>query len=85
VEAVGAAGLGSLVIPVRPPDKALVPGGSMVEYASAVHTDGLIGGCALMFGRGLIAGVDPCSATGALAPVFVSIVDYYAVYVEANV
>ncbi|NBH08549.1 hypothetical protein GTY80_35595, partial [Amycolatopsis sp. SID8362] len=33
-EAVAAAGLGSLVIPVRPPDKAAVPSQPMREYAA---------------------------------------------------
>ena len=112
-DAVAVAGLSSLVIPVRPPDKALVPGVSMVEYASAVRSDGLPVDRWLrthVRAGGVVAGVASCSATvqapladwrgwtglpfdrsgavvvpGALAPVFVSTVDDFAVYVEANV
>ncbi|MGW5746595.1 hypothetical protein [Amycolatopsis sp. NPDC003861] len=110
-EAVAAAGLLSLVIPVRPPDKD--PGVSMAEYASAVRSDGLPVDRWLrthVRAGGVIECVAPCSATvqgsladwrrwtglpfdrdglvvvpGALAPIFVSTVDDYAVYVEANV
>ncbi|MFF1610564.1 GNAT family N-acetyltransferase [Amycolatopsis sp. NPDC058278] len=112
-EAVAAAGLASLVIPVRPPDKASVPGVSMESYASATRPDGLPVDRWLrthVRAGGRIECVAPCSATvqaplaawrrwtglpfdrdgvvvvpGALAPVFVSTVDDYAVYVEANV
>ncbi|MFB9684880.1 GNAT family N-acetyltransferase [Amycolatopsis plumensis] len=112
-DAVAAAGLSSLVIPVRPPDKASVPLVSMGDYAAATRPDGLPVDRWLrthVRAGGLIAGVASCSATvqapladwrewtglpfdrdgpvvvpGALAPVLVSTVDDYAVYVEANV
>ncbi|WP_244211179.1 GNAT family N-acetyltransferase [Amycolatopsis kentuckyensis] len=112
-EVVVEAGLSSLVIPVRPPDKARVPGVSMADYASATRPDGLPVDRWLrthVRAGGVIAGVASCSATvqgslaswrrwtgmpfdrdglvvvpGALAPVFVSTVDDFAVYVEANV
>jgi GNAT superfamily N-acetyltransferase len=71
-DAVAAAGLSSLVIPVRPPDKALVPGVSMADYASSVRADGLPVDRWLrthVRAGGLIAGVASCSATvqGSLA------------------
>ncbi|MGW3963526.1 hypothetical protein ACWED2_27170 [Amycolatopsis sp. NPDC005003] len=112
-DAVASAGLSSLVIPVRPPDKASVPDVPMVDYAFAVRPDGLPVDRWLrthVRAGGVVAGVASCSATvqgslaswrgwtglpfdrsgsvvvpGALAPVFVSTVDDYAVYVEANV
>ncbi|MET8997315.1 hypothetical protein [Amycolatopsis sp. NPDC004169] len=112
-DAVAAAGLSSLVIPVRPPDKASDPGSAMADYAFAVRSDGLPVDRWLrthVRAGGVIAGVASCSATvqgslaswrrwtglpfdragsvvvpGALAPVFVSTVGDFAVYVEANV
>ncbi|MEV4055230.1 hypothetical protein AB0J55_28855 [Amycolatopsis sp. NPDC049688] len=112
-DAVAAAGLSSLVIPVRPPGKAAVPLLPMAEYAFAVRRDGLPADPWLrthVRAGGRIEGVASCSATvqaplaswrewtglgfdregvavvpGALAPVLVSVVHDYAVYVEANV
>ena len=112
-EAVVAAGLASLVIPVRPPDKAAVPALSMKDYAFAVRPDGLPVDRWLrthVRAGGLVECVAPCSATvqasladwrrwtglpfdrdgvvvvpGALAPVFVSLAQDFAVYVEPNV
>ncbi|WP_230862780.1 GNAT family N-acetyltransferase [Amycolatopsis camponoti] len=108
-----AAGLTSLVIPVRPPDKAAVPATPMREYAAQTRADGLPADRWLrthVRAGGRIEGVAPCSATvqasladwrrwtglpfdrdgavvvpGALAPVFVSTVEDFAVYVEPNV
>ncbi|SED14997.1 hypothetical protein SAMN04489727_6632 [Amycolatopsis tolypomycina] len=112
-DAVADSGLASLVIPVRPPDKALVPGLSMKEYARSVRSDGLPEDRWLrthVRAGGRIEGVASCSATvqapladwrrwtglpfdrgggvvvaGALAPVLVSTLDDFAVYVEPNV
>jgi hypothetical protein len=108
-----AAGLKSLVIPVRPPDKAAVPATPMREYAAETRADGLPVDRWLrthVRAGGLIEAVAPCSATvqapledwrcwtglpfdrdgvvtvpGALAPVFVSTTQDFAVYVEPNV
>ncbi|WP_242547352.1 hypothetical protein [Amycolatopsis sp. MtRt-6] len=65
-DAVAASGLASLVIPVRPPDKALVPGLSMEEYAFSVRSDGLPVDRWLrthVRAGGRLEGVAPCSAT----------------------
>ncbi|SEF24895.1 hypothetical protein SAMN05421837_102914 [Amycolatopsis pretoriensis] len=108
-----AAGMDSLVIPVRPPDKAAVPSSSMRDYAAETRADGLPADRWLrthVRAGGRIEGVASCSATvqapledwrrwtglpfaddglvlvpGALAPVFVSTVHNFAVYVEPNV
>ncbi|MEV6621636.1 hypothetical protein AB0M83_13365 [Amycolatopsis sp. NPDC051106] len=108
-----AAGFESLVIPVRPPDKAAVPGMPMREYVARVRADGLPADRWLrthVRAGGRIVGVASCSATvqaplgewrewtgmpfdrdgsvevpGALGPVFVSVSQDFAVYVEANV
>jgi len=108
-----AAGLKSLVIPVRPPDKAAVPAMPMREYVAETRVDGLPADRWLrthVRAGGRILGVAACSATvsapladwrgwtglpfdrdgvvevpGALAPVFVSIAQGFAVYVEPNV
>jgi GNAT superfamily N-acetyltransferase len=108
-----AAGLKSLVIPVRPPDKAAVPAMPMREYVAETRADGLPADRWLrthVRAGGRISGVAVCSATvqaplvdwrgwtglpfdrdgvvevpGALAPVFVSIAQDFAVYVEPNV
>ncbi|MFJ7219947.1 hypothetical protein [Amycolatopsis sp. NPDC098790] len=108
-----AAGLTSLVIPVRPPDKAAVPALPMREYAAETRADGLPADRWLrthVRAGGRIEAVAPCSATvqapledwrrwtglpftddgpvlvpGALAPVFVSTAQDFAVYVEPNV
>ncbi|SFW87325.1 hypothetical protein [Amycolatopsis australiensis] len=112
-EAVAAAGLGSLVIPLRPPDKAAAPATPMREYAAETRADGLPADRWLrthVRAGGRIEAVAPCSATvqapladwrswtglafdrdgevtvpGALAPVFVSTAQDFAVYVEPNV
>lgn len=111
--AVAAAGLGALVVPVRPPDKAGVPSLPMRDYAAETRADGMPVDRWLrthVRAGGRIEGVAPCSATvqaplddwrcwtglpfdrdgsvvvsGALAPVFVSAVQGFAVYVEPNV
>lgn len=108
-----AAGLASLVIPVRPPDKAAVPEVPMREYAAGTRADGLPADRWLrthVRAGGRIESVASCSATvqaplddwrrwtglpfaddgpvlvpGALAPVFVSTAEDFAVYVEPNV
>lgn len=108
-----AAGLDSLVIPVRPPDKAAVPATPMRDYAAETRADGLPADRWLrthVRAGGRIEAVAPCSATvqaplgdwrrwtglpfdregsvevpGALAPVFVSTAQDFAVYVEPNV
>jgi GNAT superfamily N-acetyltransferase len=108
-----AAGLRSLVIPVRPPDKAAVPGMPMREYVLETRADGLPADRWLrthVRAGGRILGVASCSATvqaplddwrgwtglpfdrdgavsvpGALGPVFVSVAQDFAVYVESNV
>ncbi|WP_328617332.1 GNAT family N-acetyltransferase [Amycolatopsis sp. NBC_00355] len=112
-EAVAAAGLTSLVIPVRPPDKADVPATPMADYAAVTRPDGLPADRWLrthVRAGGRIEAIAPCSATvqapladwrrwtglpfdrdgvvtvpGALAPVFVSTAQDFAVYVEPNV
>ncbi|MEU8633325.1 hypothetical protein AB0C38_14230 [Amycolatopsis sp. NPDC048633] len=111
--AVAAAGLGALVIPVRPPDKASVPATPMRDYVAETRADGLPADRWLrthVRAGGRIEAVAPCSATvqasvddwrgwtglpfdrdgvvavpGALAPVFVSASQDFAVYVEPNV
>ncbi|MEU5262036.1 hypothetical protein [Amycolatopsis sp. NPDC021455] len=65
-QAVAAAGLGSLVIPVRPPDKASVPLMSMSSYVARTRPDGLPVDRWLrthVRAGGRICGVAPCSAT----------------------
>jgi GNAT superfamily N-acetyltransferase len=65
-QAVAAAGLRSLVIPVRPPDKALVPEMSMSSYVAQVRSDGLPADRWLrthVRAGGRICGIAPCSAT----------------------
>jgi hypothetical protein len=65
-EAVAAAGLASLVIPVRPPDKAAVPAVSMGDYASSTRSDGLPADRWLrthVRAGGRLEGVASCSAT----------------------
>ncbi|GLY38484.1 hypothetical protein Amsp01_045080 [Amycolatopsis sp. NBRC 101858] len=108
-----AAGSESLVIPVRPPDKAAVPAVPMRSYVAQTRADGLPADRWLrthVRAGGRILGVAACSATvqapladwrgwtglpfdrdgvvevpGALAPVFVSVAQDFAVYVEPNV
>ncbi|MEV4148691.1 GNAT family N-acetyltransferase [Amycolatopsis sp. NPDC049691] len=61
-----AAGLDSLVIPVRPPDKAAVPSLPMREYAAETRPDGLPADRWLrthVRAGGRIEAVAPCSAT----------------------
>ena len=61
-----AAGLDSLVIPVRPPDKAAVPASPMREYAAEIRPDGLPADRWLrthVRAGGRIEAVAPCSAT----------------------
>ncbi|GAB3150006.1 hypothetical protein GCM10027258_47370 [Amycolatopsis stemonae] len=61
-----AAGLASLVIPVRPPDKARVPAAPMREYAAETRADGLPADRWLrthVRAGGRIEAVAPCSAT----------------------
>jgi GNAT superfamily N-acetyltransferase len=65
-DAVASAGLESLVIPVRPPDKALVPAMSMSSYAAQTRSDGLPVDRWLrthVRAGGTISAVAPCSAT----------------------
>ncbi|MEV7097791.1 hypothetical protein AB0M80_33570 [Amycolatopsis sp. NPDC051045] len=65
-EAVAAAGLASLVIPVRPPDKAAVPHVPMGDYALSTRPDGLPVDRWLrthVRAGGRLEGVAPCSAT----------------------
>lgn len=60
------AGLGSVVIPVRPPDKAAVPELPMADYAAATRADGLPADRWLrthVRAGGVISGVAVCSAT----------------------
>jgi GNAT superfamily N-acetyltransferase len=64
--AAGAAGLASLVIPVRPPEKASVPSMPMRDYAASVRADGLPADRWLrthVRAGGRIEGVATCSAT----------------------
>jgi GNAT superfamily N-acetyltransferase len=64
--AVAAAGLGALVIPVRPPDKAAVPATPMRDYAAGTRADGLPTDRWLrthVRAGGRIEAVAPCSAT----------------------
>ena len=65
-EAVGAAGLATLRIPVRPPDKAASPWEPMREYASRLRPDGLPADRWLrthVRAGGRIEGVADCSMT----------------------
>ncbi|MEU7785637.1 GNAT family N-acetyltransferase [Amycolatopsis sp. NPDC049159] len=65
-EAAAAAGLESLVIPVRPPDKAAVPSKPMREYAAETRADGLPADRWLrthVRAGGRIEAIAPCSAT----------------------
>ena len=65
-QAVAAAGLESLVIPVRPPDKALVPEMPMSSYVAQTRSDGLPVDRWLRVhvrAGGRISGLAPCSAT----------------------
>ncbi|WIY01304.1 hypothetical protein QRX60_45980 [Amycolatopsis mongoliensis] len=65
-EAVAAAGLGALVIPVRPPGKAAVPEMPMRDYAAETRADGLPADRWLrthVRAGGRIGAVAPCSAT----------------------
>jgi GNAT superfamily N-acetyltransferase len=64
--AVASAGLGALVIPVRPPDKAAVPAMPMPDYVAKTRADGLPADRWLrthVRAGGLIEAVAPCSAT----------------------
>ncbi|MFC6094415.1 hypothetical protein [Saccharothrix lopnurensis] len=64
--AVRAAGLTSLVVPVRPPDKAAEPAVPMAEYAARVRADGLPADWWLrthVRAGGRVEGVAACSST----------------------